>query len=154
MRFIIVEALDLLGAISAHANLAFVESVLRIQFVAERKNAGEDHDVGWRELRQTAGATLVTTIEMFAKTIEPFTLEGTFHGNAPMFGSDQTSVGGASNGANNVEAGGVEGVNGGDSNGDRRGVTSRRRVKVCKKRRSRHRKDGRGGSSRVMNAKD
>jgi hypothetical protein len=51
MRFIIVEALDLLGAISAHANLAFVESVLRIQFVAERKNAGEDHDVGWRELR-------------------------------------------------------------------------------------------------------
>jgi hypothetical protein len=97
---------------------------------------------------------LVTTIEMFVKTIEPFTLEGTFHGNAPMFGSDQMSVGGASNGANNVEAGGVEGVNGGDSNGDRRGVTSRRRVKVCKKRRSRHRKDGRGGSSRVMNAKD
>jgi hypothetical protein len=59
----------------------------------------------------------MTTIKVLVESIKPFSLEGALHGNAPMFGCHQVRISGTSNGADNAEAVGVEGIDGGNSNG-------------------------------------
>ena len=52
---------------------------------------------------------------MFEQTIKPFTFEGALHGKTPMFRSHKIGIGGASNGANEAEAGSIEGLNSSDN---------------------------------------